>query len=182
MKIRFEWDPIVAAINRTKHGVSFESAARVFADPLYLSLQDRHEAGEDRWLTFGMVDGSLVAAVAHTVRERDDGDVIRIISARREPRTSGNAMNKIVKQVRGKTAARKNTDIDTSDIPEVTDWSGAVRGRFLKPGAVLQLPVYLEADVLQFLQQRAGKQKIETSKLANELLRRDIELIRVAEG
>ncbi len=34
--------------NRRKHGVGFEKAARVFADPFALSEQDRIEDGERR--------------------------------------------------------------------------------------------------------------------------------------
>lgn len=30
-------------------------------------------------------------------------------------------------------AARPDSQIDTSDIPEVTNWKGAVRGRFARP-------------------------------------------------
>jgi|SRR5579871_3767697 len=30
-------------------------------------------------------------------------------------------------------SAMKDEDIDTSDIPEVTDWSGAVVGKFYRP-------------------------------------------------
>ncbi len=39
------------------------------------------------------------------------------------------------------------TDIDTSDAPEVADWSGAVRGRFYRPVKQL-LSVRLDADVV----------------------------------
>ena len=84
--IRFEWDETKNLSNRRKHGVSFEEASQVFSDPLYVSVQDRVEGGELRWQTLGLVEGVLLLAVAHTVREeRDDGilvDVIRIISAR----------------------------------------------------------------------------------------------------
>ena len=54
--MRFEWDPAKAAANRRKHGVSFETAARVFADPYALFEQDRTvdggcgAAGADRGL------------------------------------------------------------------------------------------------------------------------------------
>jgi uncharacterized DUF497 family protein len=64
----------------------FEVASRVFDDPLHLSIQDRHEKGEERWFTVGLVDGIAVVAVAHTVREGDDETVIRLISARRATR------------------------------------------------------------------------------------------------
>jgi uncharacterized DUF497 family protein len=84
MSIKFEWHQDKAASNQRKHHVSFEIAARVFADPLAWTVQDRIENGETRWQTLGMVDGYLLLLVAHTVREDDDGtEVIRIISARR---------------------------------------------------------------------------------------------------
>lgn len=41
MKVRFEWDPAKAEVNRRKHGVSFETAMLAFADPFALSEQDR---------------------------------------------------------------------------------------------------------------------------------------------
>ena len=84
MKMKFEWDPAKAASNRKKHRVSFEVAARAFADPFALVEQDRIENGELRWQTLGMVDGCLLLLVAHTVWDNEDGaEVIRIISARR---------------------------------------------------------------------------------------------------
>lgn len=83
MSLRFEWDAAKAAANLRKHGVSFELAVRVFADPLAISHQDRIEDGESRWQTLGRVDGMLLLLlVAHTVRDEDEGEVIRIISAR----------------------------------------------------------------------------------------------------
>ena len=86
MATRFEWDPVKAAANRRKHGVSFEIAMRAFADPFALTEQDHIEGGEARWRTLGMVKGRVLLLVAHTFRDEDeDGDaieVIRIISAR----------------------------------------------------------------------------------------------------
>ncbi len=46
MATRFEWDPVKAAANLRKHGVSFEIAMRAFADPFALTEQDRIEGGE----------------------------------------------------------------------------------------------------------------------------------------
>ncbi|WP_375624112.1 MULTISPECIES: BrnT family toxin [unclassified Bartonella] len=84
MKIRFEWDETKAKSNLKKHRVSFEIAARVFADPFARVKQDRIENGEYRWQTLGLVDGFLLLLVAHTVHDDKDGiEVIRIISARR---------------------------------------------------------------------------------------------------
>ena len=86
MDASFEWDAAKAIGNERKHGVGFELAARVFSDPLAVSRQDRIEGGEQRWQTLGMVDGMLLLLVAHTVRDEDDGEGIRIISARQATR------------------------------------------------------------------------------------------------
>jgi uncharacterized DUF497 family protein len=86
--MQFEWDEAKAESNRTKHRVSLETAARVFTDPLAVTVQDRIEGTEHRWQTIGLVDTRLLLLVAHTVRDSKDGvEVIRIISARRaEPK------------------------------------------------------------------------------------------------
>jgi uncharacterized DUF497 family protein len=73
------WDARKAAANSKKHGVSFEEAATVFADPLSLTGADPdHSVGEHRWITFGESVRGRLLAVSHT----DEGDIIRIISAR----------------------------------------------------------------------------------------------------
>lgn len=79
----FEWDARKAQSNERKHGITFEDAALIFDDPLHVSRQDRHEDGEERWQTVGMVNGVLMLLVAHTMNDVVDGELIRIISARR---------------------------------------------------------------------------------------------------
>jgi uncharacterized DUF497 family protein len=74
----FEWDQAKAAENYKNHGITFEQATRVFADPFAIERLDaRENYGEDRFNILGMVDGRLLF-VAFTLR----GDIIRIISAR----------------------------------------------------------------------------------------------------
>lgn len=53
-------------------------------------------------------------------------------------------------------ASMREEDIDTSDIPEITDWSGAVVGRFYRP---VKQPVTLrlDADVLDWFRMQPGK-------------------------
>jgi uncharacterized DUF497 family protein len=88
MNTQFEWDEKKAASNLKKHGVRFETAARVFLDPFAFTEQDRIENGEYRWQTTGFVDGSWLLLVAHAFRfdEHDEtketAEVIEIISAR----------------------------------------------------------------------------------------------------
>jgi uncharacterized protein len=71
--------------------VSFEQAAQVFRDALYLSWKERVQDGEERWQAIGKVQGLALLIVAHTIREElEDGreiELVRIISARRaEPK------------------------------------------------------------------------------------------------
>lgn len=90
MTTRFEWDPAKAASNLRKHGVSFETAVRAFADPFLLVNAERVEGGEVRWQALGSIGGFEVLLIVHTIRESDeDGEeieIIRIISARRADR------------------------------------------------------------------------------------------------
>ena len=60
------------------------------------------------------------------------------------------------------------------------DFSGAERGKFFRKDAVLDLPVYLEAGVRDYLTARAKAKGLEVNELVNELLKRDIELIETA--
>ncbi|HUE86448.1 MAG TPA: BrnT family toxin [Vicinamibacterales bacterium] len=84
----FGWDPRKAIANAKKHGVTFDAAATVFADPNALDGPDlAHSATEVRALRLGRaVDGRLLM-VAYTVRKGDDdAENIRLISARRASR------------------------------------------------------------------------------------------------
>jgi uncharacterized protein len=82
--VRFEWDTVKAELNRRNHGVSFETAIKVFADPMHVSEMDRIMDGEQRWQSIGLVGGVRLILVAHTWRDQADGtEVIRIISARK---------------------------------------------------------------------------------------------------
>lgn len=85
--MRFEWDKRKAAGNQRKHGVSFEEACTVFSDELAATgLDPDHSAGEPRWLTFGVSFRGRLLVVSHA----DDGDIIRIISARPATRAERN--------------------------------------------------------------------------------------------
>ena len=72
-KFEFDWDPVKVASNLAKHGVSFQDAMTVFADPLALSrLDENHGATEERWVTMGEARGRLLLAV-HTYVELAEG-------------------------------------------------------------------------------------------------------------
>lgn len=63
------------------------------------------------------------------------------------------------------------------DMPAEIDFSKGVRGKFLRPGVELDLPVYLDAEVQAYLSARAKARGVEVGQLVNDLLRKDIELI-----
>jgi len=80
--MRFEWDPSKAASNAKKHKVTFEVAKTVFYDDFAVQFFDEeHSSDEERFLLLGMSSDAKLLLVCHC--EREDGDVIRIISARK---------------------------------------------------------------------------------------------------
>lgn len=75
---KFVWDSDKAEINKKKHKVSFEIAARVFLDKNFIDYFDElHSDFEDRIQIIGKVGNVLT--VIYTERE----NMNRIISARR---------------------------------------------------------------------------------------------------
>jgi uncharacterized protein len=87
----FEWDATKDRANRRKHGFGFRIAARVFADPNMVLMEDRvDEEGEQRWHALGMVGERFLLLVVHVYRETQNGEeIIRIISAREADEREG---------------------------------------------------------------------------------------------
>ena len=59
----FEWDEDKATRNERKHGISFEEASTVFADPSYLLLPDTTAPG--RFLALGISGLARVLVAVH---------------------------------------------------------------------------------------------------------------------
>ena len=57
------------------------------------------------------------------------------------------------------------------------DFSNAERGKFYRQGASLNIPIYLDDEVRDYLTQRARSKGVELGDLVNELLRKDISLL-----
>ena len=82
--MRFEWDERKDRSNQRKHGVGFEEAAEVFADPLHVSwLDERFSAFEERWVTVGQTTRGVTLTVANLFFDERGDEVVRVISARR---------------------------------------------------------------------------------------------------
>jgi len=63
--------------------------------------------------------------------------------------------------------------IPNDDMPAEIDFSKGTRGKFFKPGAAVNLPVYLDAEVQAYLSARAKARGVEVGQLVNELLKKD---------
>jgi hypothetical protein len=82
MTVHFEWDSRKAALNKRKHGVSFEEARTAFLDENAKIIDDPdHSESEDRFILLGVSSALRILLVCHCYREGDR--VIRIISARK---------------------------------------------------------------------------------------------------
>jgi len=68
--VNFSWDERKAASNLRKHGVSFEEAATVFADPLALYIEETVDPG--RTLLLGASDRNRLLLVVHAEARRID--------------------------------------------------------------------------------------------------------------
>ena len=77
MELKFEWDKEKAKLNLQKHGIQFETAAKVFLDKNRIEIFDQtHSIEEDRYITIGLAGDVLF--VVYTERNPK----IRLISAR----------------------------------------------------------------------------------------------------
>jgi uncharacterized DUF497 family protein len=79
--VDFEWDEKKRLANLRKHGLDFRDCPRLFSGPVITWLDVRFDYGEPRFITTGILDGRIVAAV-HTERRH----IIRIVSMRKASR------------------------------------------------------------------------------------------------
>jgi len=80
--VSFEWDEKKNSSNFKKHGVWFEEAQTVWADPRSTEFHDpEHSQDEDRFIRVGYSSASRLLLVVFCERAR--GSVIRIIGARK---------------------------------------------------------------------------------------------------
>lgn len=73
-----EWDEQKNEINKRKHGISFETAARVFDDENRIEIYDEeHSTEEERYIVLGLVRKVLFVVYTNRI------NATRIISARK---------------------------------------------------------------------------------------------------
>ncbi|MCW6038885.1 BrnT family toxin [Spirulina subsalsa FACHB-351] len=76
--MEYEWDEAKRLTNVRKHGIDFIDVPAVFGSDTITVEDDRYSYGEQRFITFGLLQGRVITVV-HTERE----DCTRIISARK---------------------------------------------------------------------------------------------------
>ena len=79
--MRVTWDEAKRTENLRKHGLDFLDAEGVFDGHTVTLEDDRFDYGEQRFITFGVSDGRVLALV-HT----EQNEIIRMISMRKATR------------------------------------------------------------------------------------------------
>ena len=80
--MKFEWNEEKNISNHSKHEIWFEEAQTVWTDELAAEFHDSdHSDSEDRYIRVGHSTRSRIVLVVFC--ERQDGEIIRIISARK---------------------------------------------------------------------------------------------------
>ena len=77
LSVEFEWDPEKSTLNQTKHGINFETAAKLWSDESLIVLSSRYPE-EERYLAIGRINKTLWTAI---ITERSAR--VRLISVRR---------------------------------------------------------------------------------------------------
>ena len=62
-------------------------------------------------------------------------------------------------------------------MKEEYDFSKAERGKFYRPAAELDVPVYLDSDVRDYLEAKAKSKGVKVNEIVNDMVRKDIALI-----
>jgi uncharacterized DUF497 family protein len=78
--MRVEWEERKRQENIARHGVDFGDVFAVFLGPMLVRLDTRYGYGEDRWVGVGLLRSRVVVVV---YVEREEGETIRLISARK---------------------------------------------------------------------------------------------------
>lgn len=134
---QFEWDDRKAALNRAKHGITFERAIDVFDDPLAMTIDDPdHSDDEERFITIGATFWDEVLVIGHTYRD----ERIRIITARR----ATHAERRLYMDEKFDRLHDKHLE---DDLRPEYDFTGGVRGKFYQGRGRLVTRVSLDEDV-----------------------------------
>ena len=129
-----------------------------------ISIYDEeHSNEEDRWITMGMDKNGVLLVVVHTYQEVDKVSVtIRLISARKAMQRENEQYQK------GAWIMEKEQEYD---------FSKGVRGKFYHPDSRLRLPIYLDDDLVEFIEEFANRKQADVQTVVNEILRHNKDML-----
>lgn len=172
--MRYEWDERKRKVNLRKHGFDFLDAPRVFRGATLTVADDRQDYGEERFITFGLLRDTVVAIAPPSIQRSFQCERQQGMRKRATSRRSTTDWKRIRKM--------KDSDIDLSDIPEVTPemFARAVVRRGFKgiKSSKVQLTVRLDRDVLDWYRSRGRGYQTQI----NALLRAFMEASRTPTG
>jgi uncharacterized DUF497 family protein/predicted DNA binding CopG/RHH family protein len=113
--MEFEWDESKRAANLRKHGIDFLDVSSVFNGSIVTVEDERFDYGEDRFVTFGLLQGQVIVVV-HTESE----DSIRIISARKATKYEQKPILNKSETDWQRLDTMTDDEIDLTDCPEIT--------------------------------------------------------------
>ncbi len=138
MNLRFEWNPRKATANLAMHGVSFDEALTVFADPLARIFDDEdHSLTECREIVIGRSRMERLLLVSSPFAVMEFG-----FSAREKPREGSVRIMK-------KTSSRKKSRTSNSEMRREYrfDYSKAKPNRFASRMKAGTVAIILDPDV-----------------------------------
>jgi uncharacterized protein len=175
---RFVWDEGKALANERKHGIAFTLAATAFKDPLRAISHDKeHADSEDRWAVVGMAQDGLLVVVIYVTHDLEDGEHVRIISARRatsHERREYESGEYVIREpemtdecnVTPAPGSKVDDDYDDG-MKDEYDFSNAKRGVF----KFCRFPIQIDNEVLGYFHTRSVRLGIDPTEAINEILR-----------
>jgi uncharacterized protein len=92
--MRFTWDQNKNHQNISKHGIDFNDVPGMFDFPMLVTVDQRKNYGEERWVGIGFLKG-IIAVIVYI--EDDETETIRIISARKATEYEKNKFKEKIK-------------------------------------------------------------------------------------
>lgn len=72
---------------------------------------------------------------------------------------------------------RSNITKDAEDMKKQYDFSKGEQGKFYQPDMVLNLPIYLDDDLVAFIEEYAKEKKSDSQTVVNDILRHNKEML-----
>jgi uncharacterized DUF497 family protein len=95
--MQFEWDESKNEANLRTHGIDFNHVLEIFNGPVIINIDDRFPYDKERYIGIGFLR-NIIAVTAFVEKE---GDLIRIISARKANKHESKSFEKEIKNQLG---------------------------------------------------------------------------------